>query len=347
VQAYDAGLEWLNGLDFTNEATFKAGVNLEADTDYYAPGGTDVADADIVAAITRDSEWDTAAEINAATTDDDFMTLLGEQTVTGLKKFTGGLESYPNDAGNYNLTLGTNAGAALTIGALRNVIVGSGAGNDPDGLTDEDDMVVIGYGAGAEAAGSVRSVYIGRTAGYKADADNSVYIGFDAGNDDDYDNAIAIGSNATVTADNQTVIGNDDITSGTIYGLMNFPDGITGDGSGITGIDGAGFEDTTPTAPTGTTLTVDLDGVSYVFIDTSSATGDVTLTLNNAVDGKLYMFELICDADEHGLTFPGSATQSLSGGATIAPSGPSNTDVVTAVYNGTVWRVLGMSPDHG
>lgn len=36
VQAYDAGLAYLDGLNFTNEATFKAGVNLEIGTDVQA-----------------------------------------------------------------------------------------------------------------------------------------------------------------------------------------------------------------------------------------------------------------------------------------------------------------------
>jgi hypothetical protein len=36
VQAYDAGLAYLDGLNFTDEATFKAGVNLEIGTDVQA-----------------------------------------------------------------------------------------------------------------------------------------------------------------------------------------------------------------------------------------------------------------------------------------------------------------------
>ena len=36
VQAYDAGLAYLDGLNFTNEATFKSGVNLEIGTDVQA-----------------------------------------------------------------------------------------------------------------------------------------------------------------------------------------------------------------------------------------------------------------------------------------------------------------------
>lgn len=39
-------------------------------------------DLTIVAGVTRDTEWDTAAEINAATTDDDFATLTGSQVLT-------------------------------------------------------------------------------------------------------------------------------------------------------------------------------------------------------------------------------------------------------------------------
>jgi hypothetical protein len=52
--AYGRGL-----LEYASEATFKAGVNLEANTDFYAPGGTDVAVTD---GGTGDSgtAWDTS-----------------------------------------------------------------------------------------------------------------------------------------------------------------------------------------------------------------------------------------------------------------------------------------------
>ena len=49
VQAYDAGLAYLDGLDFTNEATFKAAVNLEIGTDVQAY------DADTLKADTADT----------------------------------------------------------------------------------------------------------------------------------------------------------------------------------------------------------------------------------------------------------------------------------------------------
>lgn len=46
VQAYDAGLAWLDGLNFTNEATFKAGVNLEIGIDAQ-PYDVDTAKLDV------------------------------------------------------------------------------------------------------------------------------------------------------------------------------------------------------------------------------------------------------------------------------------------------------------
>ena len=53
IQGFDAGLAYLDGLDFTDEATFKAGVNLEAGTDFYSVSGADAAfqalDADLTA----------------------------------------------------------------------------------------------------------------------------------------------------------------------------------------------------------------------------------------------------------------------------------------------------------
>jgi len=64
----------LTGLDF-----------LGADFD--VTDDSNEGDVAIAAAITRDAEWDTAAEINAATTDDDFVDLTGTQTITGTKTF--------------------------------------------------------------------------------------------------------------------------------------------------------------------------------------------------------------------------------------------------------------------
>lgn len=45
--------------------------------------------SDLPSGATLDAEWDTAAEINTATTDDDFVTLTGTQTISGAKTFSG------------------------------------------------------------------------------------------------------------------------------------------------------------------------------------------------------------------------------------------------------------------
>lgn len=49
----------------------------------------DTLDGSEGSAYTLDTEWDTAAEINAATSDDDFVTLTGSQTISGDKTFSG------------------------------------------------------------------------------------------------------------------------------------------------------------------------------------------------------------------------------------------------------------------
>jgi len=55
VQAYDAGLAYLDGLNFTNEATFKAGVNLEIGTDVQAYEATLTGHGDLSATTSGDN----------------------------------------------------------------------------------------------------------------------------------------------------------------------------------------------------------------------------------------------------------------------------------------------------
>ncbi len=52
-----------------------------AGVDYYAPGGPPVVESDIDATVTRDGEWDSAAKINDATGDADFLVLDAEVQV--------------------------------------------------------------------------------------------------------------------------------------------------------------------------------------------------------------------------------------------------------------------------
>lgn len=75
VQAYDADLADLADGSLSGS---KIGTGLDGTT---ITAGT-VADARIAGTITRDTEWDTAAEINAATLDQDFLTESGSYNIT-------------------------------------------------------------------------------------------------------------------------------------------------------------------------------------------------------------------------------------------------------------------------
>ncbi len=75
VQAYDADLADLADGSLSGS---KIGTGLDGTT---ITAGT-VADARVAGTITRDTEWDTAAEINAATLDQDFLTESGSYNIT-------------------------------------------------------------------------------------------------------------------------------------------------------------------------------------------------------------------------------------------------------------------------
>jgi len=61
VQGYDAGLAYLDGLNFTDEATFKAGVNLEIGTDVQAYDA-DTAKLDVAQEFTAQQEFNELKE---------------------------------------------------------------------------------------------------------------------------------------------------------------------------------------------------------------------------------------------------------------------------------------------
>ena len=87
VQAYD---EDLTDLADGSLSGSKIGTGLDITT---ATAGT-LATARMHTDATLDSEWDTAAEINAATTDDDFVTTTGthDLEITGSATFTGTIQ---------------------------------------------------------------------------------------------------------------------------------------------------------------------------------------------------------------------------------------------------------------
>ena len=90
--------------------------------------------------------------------------------------------------------------------------------------------------------------------------------------------------------------------------------------------------------PTGTTQTIDWALGSYVELDTSSATGSITLTLNNARESESYLIEVSQGATPRDIIFP-AGTLSSVGGITI--TGEANSIQSLSVYfNGTNYRVF-------
>jgi hypothetical protein len=113
VQGYDAGLAYLDGLNFTNETTFKQGVNLEIGVDVQAYDATILNDADIgvnVQAYDADTAKTDTAQTFTAAQRGEITTLTSGATVT--PDFA--------DSNNYTLTLGTN----VTIANPTNLTVG-------------------------------------------------------------------------------------------------------------------------------------------------------------------------------------------------------------------------------
>lgn len=133
IQAYDAGLAYLDGLNFTNEATFKAGVNLEIGVDVQAydanlpAGNTIVVDGDVgvsVQAYDADTAKTDVAQSFTAAQRGSITTLTSAATVT--PDFAA--------ANNYTLTLAHNATIAnptnLTAGQSGSIfLVQDGTGS--------------------------------------------------------------------------------------------------------------------------------------------------------------------------------------------------------------------------
>jgi len=85
--------------------------------------------------------------------------------------------------------------------------------------------------------------------------------------------------------------------------------------------------------PSGTTETIDWDDGTGQIIDLGSATGDVTLTLNNPVAGQAYMLQFIQGATPRDIVLPSSVL--IAGGS--APTTLSLTVIDDAIDTLTLW----------
>lgn len=94
----------------------------------------------------------------------------------------------------------------------------------------------------------------------------------------------------------------------------------------------------TTSTPSGTTQTIDWNNGTYQVLDLESATGDVTVTLTNGLQGASYILEIIQDsAVARDIVWPGSVT--WQGGTTPVISTTLNgIDVVSLIFTGTAYR---------
>lgn len=145
------------------------GVAVQAfDADLADLADGTLSESKIDAAITRDSEWDTAAEINAATTDEDFLVesdigvavqaySTALETIDGLTFSKGNLIVY-NGSALINLGVGSN-GQVLTADSaeaagVKWAAAGAGSGSaitldlGDDGGNDSTDLTEIAIGSG-------------------------------------------------------------------------------------------------------------------------------------------------------------------------------------------------------
>ncbi len=148
VQAYDAGLEYLNGLDFTDEASFKTGVNLEIGVDVQAFDADTAKYDDTTANFTgtlQNDGSDVVVDTDIGSTvqafDSDTAKTDVAQTFTAAQRgeittLTSGTTVTPDfaDSNNFTLTLGHNVTLAnpsnLTAGQSGSIfLVQDGTGS--------------------------------------------------------------------------------------------------------------------------------------------------------------------------------------------------------------------------
>jgi hypothetical protein len=108
---------------------------------------------------------------------------------------------------------------------------------------------------------------------------------------------------------------------------------------------GSGNGQQTITAPTGTTSTIDWSLGNWAEISLASASGNVTLTLQNPTAGQMLHIRVTQGGTARTLIFPAGTKQALAAGTTWTSSGASKVDVINLVYNGTAYYLLGTTPD--
>lgn len=129
------------------------------------------------------------------------------------------------------------------------------------------------------------------------------------------------------------------------WGQVDLTTGVTGVLPGANG--GRGALTQVVTAPTGVTAAIDMSLGNFVSMNLGSATGNVTLTISNAVPGLLNFLSVSQGATIRALIWPAGTFQTLLGGTTWNPSGPNKVDIITFVQGVSTLHILGTAPDMG
>lgn len=98
-----------------------------------------------------------------------------------------------------------------------------------------------------------------------------------------------------------------------------------------------GLTQASTVTPAGTTQALDFANGNIQQIDLSSATGDVTLTLSNPVEGAVYLIWVTQGATFRDLIWP-AAVKWPQAQAPILSSGAGKIDLVTLYYTGSAYR---------
>lgn len=120
-----------------------------------------------------------------------------------------------NSDGDFNVFVGSRAGVANTVG-IRNIFIGYNAGSTNSSTNNN---ISIGYQAGLNNIGT-NNVFIGDSAGQgSTNASSNIIIGSNANITGALNNVLVIGPGASVTGNNQLVIGSAGTryTTGTIW----------------------------------------------------------------------------------------------------------------------------------
>lgn len=126
-----------------------------------------------------------------------------------------------------------------------------------------------------------------------------------------------------------------DVTTGYTLGATNINSTFNRD------LDFVGY------APTGTTQTLDMRATRNHSIDLGSATGNVTLTLDNPIEGVLYTIILIQGATARNVIFPAHFPGGTSPNTLTVTATNNAIDMVQLIYNGTVFLRTSLNQNLG